>query len=375
MKKLFIVVNLDSFFLSHRKEIAVTAQKEGFDVTVIAMDTGRRKEILDLGLKFINLPINKAGTNLKEEFRTFWFLYQLYRREHPDIVHHVGVKIVLWGGIAAKLSHIHGVVNAISGLGILFSEEKKNSIITKAIIHAYRYSHHRTNLIDIFQNNEDKALFIRNKILNINQCIMTNGSGVDLTEYSYTPEHTQGKIKIIFAARMVEDKGILILIEAAKTLKKDYLNRIQFLLVGGLDTNPKGINAEYLHAISDGTYIQWLGYRTDVKQLLEGSHIVALPSWYREGIPRSLIEATAIGRPIITTNSIGCKETVIDNYNGYLIPIKNSTLLAEKLKILIDNPNMRKEFGRNSRIIAEQKFSIQDVVKIHLSVYKTLSNA
>lgn len=374
MKRLFIVVNLDSFFLSHRKEIAIAAQKEGFSVTVIAKDTGRRAEILDLGLKFIDLPINKAGTNLKEEFRTFRFLYQLYQRERPDIVHHVGVKIVLWGGIAAKLSHIHGVVNAISGLGILFSEEKKNSIITKAIILAYRYLHHRPNLIDIFQNNEDKALFIANKILDINQCIMTNGSGVDLTEYSYTPEPTQGKIKIIFAARMVEDKGIFTLIEAAQRLKDNYLNRIQFLLAGGLDSNPKGINAEYLHSISDGTYIQWLGYRTDVKQLLENSHIVALPSWYREGIPRSLIEATAIGRPIITTNSIGCKETVIDNYNGFLIPIRNSIALADKLQILIENPQKRKKFGHNSRIIAEQKFSIQDVVRIHLSVYRTLIN-
>lgn len=374
MTKLFIIVNVDTFFLSHRKDIALRAKDAGYDVTVIAKDTGKGNYIKSIGLRFINLPINKAGTNLKEELKTFRFLFNLYRREKPDIVHHVGLKVVLWGGLAAKLLKINGVVNAISGLGILFSDERKDSFMTKQIIRLYRFSHHRNKLIDIFQNNEDKALFLSNHILTDNQCAMTNGSGVNLKEFDLTEEPESPPVKVIFTARMVEDKGVLILIEAAKRLEAQYRGKVIFLLCGGLDSNPEGIKESTLHRLCDGEYIQWLGLRNDVLQLLKESHIVAFPSWYREGIPRSLIEATAIGRPIITTHSIGCKETVIDGYNGFLIPVKDSVTLAEKLKILIDNSELRKTFGRNSRIIAEQKFSIEDVIQTHLSIYKQLSN-
>ena len=356
MTKLFIIVNVDTFFLSHRKDIALRAKDAGYDVTVIAKDTGKGNYIKSIGLRFINLPINKAGTNLKEELKTFRFLFNLYRREKPDIVHHVGLKVVLWGGLAAKLLKINGVVNAISGLGILFSDERKDSFMTKQIIRLYRFSHHRNKLIDIFQNNEDKALFLSNHILTDNQCAMTNGSGVNLKEFDLTEEPESPPVKVIFTARMVEDKGVLILIEAAKRLEAQYRGKVIFLLCGGLDSNPEGIKESTLHRLCDGEYIQWLGLRNDVLQLLKESHIVAFPSWYREGIPRSLIEATAIGRPIITTHSIGCKETVIDGYNGFLIPVKDSVTLAEKLKILIDNSELRKTFGRESAFVQNRNF-------------------
>lgn len=374
MPKLFIIVNVDTFFLSHRKDIALRAKKVGYDVTVIAKDTGKGDYIKSIGLRFINLPINKAGTNLKEELKTFRFLLNLYRREKPDIVHHVGLKVVLWGGLAAKLLKVNGVVNAISGLGILFSDERKDSFMTKQIIRLYRFSHHRNKLIDIFQNNEDKALFLSNRILTDSQCAMTNGSGVNLNEFNFTEEPESPPIKVIFTARMVEDKGVLILIEAAKLLEKQYKNKVEFLLCGGLDSNPEGIKESTLRHLCDGKYIKWLGLQNDVLQLLKDSHIVAFPSWYREGIPRSLIEATAIGRPIVTTRSIGCKETVTDGYNGFLIPIKDSKTLAEKLKLLIEDGELRKKLGINSRKVAEEKFSIEDVIQTHLSIYKQLSN-
>lgn len=374
MPKLFIIVNVDTFFLSHRKDIALRAKKVGYDVTVIAKDTGKGDYIKSIGLRFINLPINKAGTNLKEELKTFRFLLNLYSREKPDIVHHVGLKVVLWGGLAAKLLKVNGVVNAISGLGILFSDERKDSFMTKQIIRLYRFSHHRNKLIDIFQNNEDKALFLSNRILTDSQCAMTNGSGVNLNEFNFTEEPESPPIKVIFTARMVEDKGVLILIEAAKLLEKQYKNKVEFLLCGGLDSNPEGIKESTLRHLCDGKYIKWLGLRNDVLQLLKDSHIVAFPSWYREGIPRSLIEATAIGRPIVTTRSIGCKETVTDGYNGFLIPIKDSKTLAEKLKLLIEDGELRKKLGINSRKVAEEKFSIEDVIQTHLSIYKQLFN-
>lgn len=371
MKNLFIVVNEDRFFLSHRKEIAVEAKNQGYDVTVITKDTGRRSEIEDLGVRVIDLPINPTGENIFQELKTFWFLYRLYRKEKPVVVHHVGLKNILWGSLAAKFAKVHGVVNAVSGLGILFSQEKK-SIMATAILKVLRFSHHRKNIISIFQNNEDKQLFLDNKIVTDDTIRFIKGSGVDLNKYLYTPDPKGEKIRIIFTARMVKEKGTQILIDAANMLRPKYEGKVEFLLCGGLSNNPNAFKKEDLETLCDGSYIQWLGHRTDVLELLKSSNIVAFPSYYREGVPKSLIEATAIGRPIVTTNSIGCKDTVEDGVNGFLVPIKDSKAVAEKLDILINDPVLRQTMGINSRKIAERDFSLTDVVAKHMAIYKEL---
>lgn len=370
-KKLFIIVNVDWFFLSHRKEIALAAQNKGYDVTIVTKDTGKTKEIQSLGLNTIDLPMNRSGQNIMEELKTCMFLYRLYTKESPNIVHHVGLKTILWGTLAAKLAKVHAVVNAVSGLGVFFSEDNK-SLVAKILPKVLRFSHKRNNIGVIFQNEEDKSIFINNHIINETQAYMIKGSGVDLQQFNYTPEPTHGKIKVLLTARMIIEKGIFILTDAAKLLKDKYKDKVEFLLCGGLDDNPKAIKEEELKAVCDGVYTQWLGYRTDVLDLLQKSHIVAFPSYYKEGLPKSLIEATAIGRPIITTDSIGCRETVVDGYNGFLIPIKDSGSLAEKLEILFEDAAMRKEMGCNSRKLAERDFSIENVVDRHLAIYKEL---
>lgn len=374
MAKLFIVVNVDWFFLSHRKDIALSAQKNGYDVTVVTKDTGKKQYIEALGLKVIDLPMNRSGQNIIEELYTCWFLYRLYRRKKPDIVHHVGLKTILWGTLAAKLAKVHGVVNAVSGLGIFFSEEN-TSLVSKLLPRVLRFSHHRKNLAVIFQNEEDKGLFLKNRIIKEEQAFMIKGSGVDLNQYCYTPELESQKIKVLLTARMIIEKGVFVLVDAALKLKEKYRDKVEFLLCGGLDDNPKAIKEEELKSVCDGGYIQWLGYRTDVLEVLKSCHIVAFPSYYKEGLPKSLIEAAAVGRPIVTTNSIGCKETVVDGYNGYLIPVKDSDTLAEKLNLLFEDENLRQNMGRNSRILAEKDFSIENVIHRHLEIYSQLSKA
>ena len=374
MIRLFIVVNVDWFFLSHRKDIALSAQENGYEVTVVTKDTGMKSTIEALGLKVIDLPMNRSGQNIIEELYTCWFLYRLYRRKKPDIVHHVGLKTILWGTLAAKLAKVHGVVNAVSGLGIFFSEEN-TSLVSKLLPRVLRFSHHRKNLAVIFQKEEDKGLFLKNRIIKEEQAFMIKGSGVDLNQYCYTPELESQKIKVLLTARMIVEKGVFVLVDAALKLKEKYRDKVEFLLCGGLDDNPKAIKEEELKSVCDGGYIQWLGYRTDVLELLKSCHIVAFPSYYKEGLPKSLIEAAAVGRPIVTTNSIGCKETVVDGYNGYLIPVKDSDTLAEKLNLLFEDENLRQNMGRNSRILAEKDFSIENVIHRHLEIYSQLSKA
>lgn len=370
-KKLFIVVNVDWFFLSHRLPVALAAQKAGWDVTIVTADTGKLKDIEAQGLKTINLPMSRSGMNIFQELGTLNFLRKLYKRERPDVVHHVGMKTILWGTLAAKFSHVNGVANAISGLGGFFAEDNKG-LMAKMMPKVLRFSHHRKNLLCIFQNDEDKGLYVKNGIIKPEQARYIKGSGVDLKEFCYTPEPTEGKIRVILTARMIVEKGIFILTEAAERLRSKYEDKVEFLLVGGIDDHPGAITKEQLDKVCDGKYIQWLGYRTNVKELLQSCHVVAFPSYYMEGLPKSLIEANAIGRPIITCNSVGCKETVIDGHNGFLIPTKDTNALVEKLDILLGDTTLRQIMGLNARKYAEENFSIEMVIDRHLNIYREL---
>lgn len=371
MKKLFIVVNVDWFFLSHRLPVALAAQKAGWDVTIVTADTGKLNKIEEQGLKVIDLPMSRSGMNIIEELKTLNWLRKLYKRERPDVVHHVGMKTILWGTLAAKFSKVHGVVNAISGLGGFFAEDNKG-LLSKVLPKVLKFSHHRKNLLCIFQNDDDWGLYVKHGIIAHKQGRFIKGSGVDLNQFCYTPEPTEGKIKVMLTARMIVEKGIFLLTEAAERLRQKYEDKVEFLLVGGLDDHPGAITQEQMEEVCDGKYIQWLGYRTDILDLLKQCHIMAFPSYYMEGLPKSLIEADAVGRPIITSNSVGCKETVIDGYNGYLIQPKDVDALTAKLDMLISDKELRVKMGKNARKYAEDYFSIEIVKERHLAIYNEL---
>ena len=371
--KLYVVVNVDWFFLSHRLPVALAAQQAGWDVTIVTADTGRLKDIGAAGLRTVNLPMSRSGMNILQELKALWFLYRLYQREKPDVVHHVGIKAILWGTLAAKFAKVHGVVNAISGLGGFFAEENR-SLLSRILPLVLRFSHNRKKLFVIFQNQEDRQLYLKHHIITESQARFIKGSGVDLNEYDYTPEPQTDKIVVLLTARMIAEKGVFVLTDAAERLRKTCEDRVEFWIAGGLDDHPGAITEEQLHAVCDGHYIKWLGRREDVKELLQQCHIFAFPSYYMEGLPKSLIEACAIGRPIVTTNHIGCRDVVSDGVNGYLIPVKDSRALAEKIKILVDHPNLRYKMGMSSRKVAEENFSIETVIKHHLAIYQELAS-
>ena len=229
MKKLLMVVNEDRFFLSHRKDIALKARAEGFDVTIVCKDTGRADELRALGLPMIELPINPTGTNLREEFSTMFFLLKLYRSECPDLVHHVGLKNILWGGIAAKLAKVKGVVNAVCGLGVLFAGEQP-SLMARAIMRVMAVANKGMNVSEIFQNEDGMQLFISHGVVKSSQCAFIKGSGVNLNMFSCVPKLSCGKIRVIFTARMVKEKGVMTLIEAAEKLRSEFADSAEFLL-------------------------------------------------------------------------------------------------------------------------------------------------
>ena len=225
--KLLMIVNEDRFFLSHRKEVALAAQKAGWEVVVVCKDTGQRKEVEALGLKMLELPVNPTGMNPIQEFRTWRFLHKLYRKNRDAVVHHVGLKNILWGGLAAKMTRVHGVVNAVSGLGAIFSNDKMGTT-TRGILSVMRFSNKRKNVKVIFQNQEDKALFLRHGVVDESQIEFIKGSGVDLNEFRYVAEPESETLKVVFTARMVKEKGVMELIEAAERLRKDYEGKVEF---------------------------------------------------------------------------------------------------------------------------------------------------
>ncbi|MCR4918898.1 MAG: glycosyltransferase family 4 protein [Prevotella sp.] len=369
MKKLLMIVNEDRFFLSHRKEIALAAQHAGWQVTVVCKDTGMRQDVEALGLKMVDMPINPTGMNLRQELRTCWFLLTLYRKNRDAVVHHVGLKNILWGGLAARLAGVHGVVNAVSGLGTIFSGGKIGST-AKGILAVMRFANKRKRVKVIFQNQEDRSLFLQYGVIADSQTEFIKGSGVDLNQFRYVPEPDSDTLKVVFAARMVREKGVTELIEAAERLRSNYEGKAEFWLCGRLAVNADAVPQQELERRCDGRYIQWLGFRKDMKSVLEQCHIVAFPSYYREGVPKSLIDACAVGRPIVTTNSIGCKDVVDDGVNGLLVPVRDSVALACKLRLLMDSKELRQRMGRAARLKAEREFSLQTVVDRHLEIYE-----
>jgi len=371
--KLIIVVNELWFFLSHRLPIALAARDAGYEVH-IASRAGTSSEIKQLNqelLQFHPISFHRSSLGLWQELKTLRELRRLYNEIQPDIVHHVTIKPVLYGTLAARWVGSIQILNAISGLGYLFiAQGWKSSIRKTLLLWVYRAILQSKKVWILFQNPDDQALFDQYQIIYPEHAFKIKGSGVDLQQFAYSPI-PKGRIKIILVARMLWDKGVGEFVESATVLIQQGLDA-DFLLVGSVDPgNPESISIEQLEEWNRSGVLKWLGERADIAQLLAGSHIAVLPS-YREGLPKSLIEAAAVGRPIVTTDVPGCREVVKDGENGFLVPVKDAKELAIAIQKLINNPKLLISMGKKSRLMAEQEFSIQQVVKQTLKLYKTL---
>lgn len=370
-KKLLMVANVDWFFISHRLCIAQEAVKQGWKVVVACEDTGRSSEINIDGIQFIDFQFSRSGTNPLDELKTLMQFYSLYKKVQPDVVHHITLKPVTYGSIVAKLLNINGVVNAVSGLGYNFTADRQG-IVQKMMIRLMRYGFNRKKITVIFQNADDQNALERLGILSpTNNIVRIKGSGVDLDKFYQSPLPSFDRIKILLPSRMLWDKGVRELKEASDLLKEKYYHKIQFILSGLADDgNKAGVPAEYLNNWQDGEYVKWIGYQKDMIQVYQDSHIVILPS-YREGMPKTLIEACAIGRAIITTDAIGCRECVDEGVNGLKVPLYSVKELAEAIKQMVDNPNLLTDMGKKSRIKAEKEFDVKNVICKHLEIYNS----
>jgi len=368
---ILFIVNDSAFFVSHRLPVAVAAKNAGYDVTVATAMGERVDEITKAGIDFVAIPLNRGSLNVLAELRLIMAIASLYRSVKPDIVHLVTIKPVLYGGITARLFQVPAVVYAISGMGYLFTNER-GGIVRKLVEFLYRIAlKHRRGTV-IVQNDSDRATLQEIHALPFGHDLLIPGSGVDLKRFVPTPLNINESI-VVLPARMLWDKGVGEFVAAAKMLKHRGVPA-RFVLVGEYDAdNPAAIDRQQLQAWQDEGVIEWWGYRPDMPEVLSMASLVVLPS-YREGLPKTLAEAAAAGRAIITSDAPGCRDVVEPNKNGVLVPIRDAESLADAIQRLLSDKNRLIAMGNESRRIAEAKFSLEKIIDMHMSIYNSLSD-
>jgi glycosyltransferase involved in cell wall biosynthesis len=362
--KLLFVVTEDWYFVSHRLALAVEARRAGFDVAVAAREGVHGQVIRDAGIKLIPFTLSRRGGNPVMEIAR---LVRLYHRERPDIVHHVALKPVFYGAIAARLAGVSRVVNAVAGLGWLFTSgglavRLLRPVVRKLLAHLLAAPGCHT----IVQNPDDQNLLLGAGVPQA-RLHLIRGAGVDIDMFA-PGNMPKLPVTVVLAARMLWDKGVGEFVSAGMRLHADGVSS-RFVLVGVPDAaNPAAVPLATLNRWNGRDGIEWWGRREDMPEVLKEAHIACLPS-YREGLPKSLLEAAACGLPIVTTDTPGCREVVTDGDNGFLVPVKQVDTLATALKRLIHDADLRRTMGERSRVRALAEFSQERVNQQTLSVY------
>lgn len=370
-KKLMFVVNVDWFFMSHRLPIALEAMTQGYEVHIASGLTDQKGAMEQLGLIVHPISIDRSSANVFEALNTFWQIFRVFVKVKPDLVHLVTIKPVLLGGIAARMAGIRGVIAAISGLGYVFLDRGWGSRMRRSIVAVlYRLALGHRNLKVIFQNPDDRDNLIRLTGLQASKVEMIRGSGVDLNTFHYTPL-PEGVPIVLLACRLLADKGVREFAGAARLIRERG-NIVRCCIVGTPDpANPSSISeAELSLWAKDGIVERW-GHRNDMASVLASAYIVVLPS-YREGVPKVLLEAAAIGRPIVTTDVPGCRDAIEPQLTGILVPARNEQVLAAAIEKLLNNPRQCNEMGLAGRRLAEQEFDVRQVIAKHLQIYQRL---
>lgn len=370
--RLLYVVNDAAFFVSHRLRLALAAAKAGYEVHVATPDAPAVEEIRKAGLVFHPVVFSRRGTNPLEDLDSLRSLYRLYRSLHPDLVHHVTIKPVLYGGIAARLARVPAIVSAISGLGHVFvAKGIKAAVLRFLVRQAYKFALGHPNAKVIFQNPNDRKVLTSGGLVPSESGVLIKGAGVDLREFVPSPE-VRGIPVVLFASRMLWTKGAREFVDAARRLQGNRVHA-RFVLVGEPDEgNPMAIPTDELRAWVQGGAVEWLGRRNDMPTVFAQSHVVCLPTSYGEGVPKVLIEAAACGRPIVATDVPGCREIVRDGENGILVPPRDADALSAAMKRLIEDSQLRRRMGERGRRIAEQGFGLEQVIAETLLVYQHL---
>lgn len=367
-KKIVLSSNTSWSVYNFRLNLARELKKQGYKVVIVA-PYDKYTEKLKKEFEYYDIWMNNKGTNPIEDIKTMIDFYRLYKKIKPDVALHYTIKPNIYGTIVCSLLGIN-TINNIAGLGTVFIRQ---SFITKVVKWLYKYSQRKATKV-FFQNSDDYELFIKESLVEKNKCDLLPGSGVDTNRF--TPleyKKKDNKFKFLLIARMLWDKGIGEYVEAAKIIKSKYKN-VEFQLLGPLDVvNPNVVSREQMQKWVDKGIVKYMGATDNVREYIKKADCVVLPSFYREGVPRVLLESASMAKPIITTDSVGCKEVVDDGVNGFLCKPKDPQDLAEKMeKMLKLNEEERKKMGMAGRMKVLKQFDEKIVINKYLEVIKTI---
>ncbi len=376
-RRLLIVVQEALFFTTHRLPVGLAMQRRGWEVHVAAPDDPAiAARLTAQGFVFHPIPLTRSRQNPVAELRLLLVLLGLYLKLRPHLLHLVSIKPVVWGGVAARLLRLPAVVHAITGLGYVFIQaedraDARTGLLRALIERLYRLALGYDRSLAIFQNPDDLAVFEARNLVPPDRWVMIKGCGVDMQAFAAQPEpqiNPDMAPVVMFPARLLGDKGVREFVAAAQQLRVEGV-QARFVLVGRRDPDNKSdIGEAQLQSWIESGAVDYWGFSQDMPAMLARAHIIVMPS-YREGLPRGLIEAAAIGRAIVTTDAPGCREVVRHEENGLLVPVGDGKATAAAIRRLLQDPVLRQRLAARSRTIAESEFSVEYFVEASLLAY------
>ena len=368
-KKILYFVSEDWYFISHRLSLALEAKKMGYKVYLITRVNSSQSILEKNGIKVFPIKINRGKLNILQDLFLIIKLYNIIKKNCPDIIHNVSLKPIVLGTIVGNFAKIK-VINTLPGLGYVNNTSKNffQIIIKYTVKYLLKFCLKNLKSKIVVQNKRDliisKDLFKSNK----NQLFLISGSGVDCNFY-YPQCKSKSFLRVSLISRMIWDKGIKDFVEAARCIKLRY-PKVLFTLVGKVDNENKNyIPLDYLKTLNNEGFVEWVGFKNDIRRILKKTHIACLPTFYSEGLPKFLLEANAMSTPVVCTDNPGCTELVKHNYNGIVIPERNVKKLIEALTFLIEEPSERLRMGTNGRKLVLKKFELKLINKEYIKLY------
>lgn len=376
MQKVVLFANTDWYLFNFRRTLALALQGEGYDVLLVSPAGEYGPRLRALGLRWQPLRMDRRSVNPLRESALLMRFAALLRHERPALLHNFTIKCAAYGSLAARLAHVPARINSVDGLGYVFaSDERKARLLRPVVRTLLRAALHGRRAQLILQNPDDKTAFEHFKLAAPGSVDLIPGAGVDCTRYTphATPKHPgDPRPCVLLAARLLWEKGIAEYAAAARALKAQG-RQVRFLLAGMPDPgNPAAVSEATLRAWVEEGVLEWLGHVSDMRSLYAAVDIVALPSYYREGLPTALTEAAACGLPLITTDMPGCREVVTDGKDGLLIPPRDADALANAVARLLDSPALSQRLGTAARAKALAVFDERIIIRRTLDVYRSL---
>lgn len=383
--KVLLFANTDWYHYNFNLPLARVLQRQGVQVVLLSPPGRFAERLVEAGFRWVELPMNRLSLNPWEELKLLRFIIDLYRREKPDLVHHFTIKCVVYGSIAARAVGVDRRVNAVTGLGHVFTSDSLRNLILRPVVRRLLQLALTGRLSRlIVQNPDDYSAFADEQLLAPEKIRLIRGLGVNIERFHPRPPATeeghpanpQGQtryppLKVLLATRLLWEKGIREYVQAARLLKNSG-HDVEFLLAGDPDPgNPASIETEQIHAWRKEGVINFLGYVDDMPALFSRVDVAVLPS-YREGLPQCMLEAAACGLPLVATDVPGCREIVEAGINGLLIPPRNSAALAEAIALLDRNRAQCRVLGDASRRKVQQDFDEKTILRMTLNVYREI---